>query len=265
MSERVKCTIDAGVADVCMARPEKLNALDLAMCEGLLEVGERLKADNRVRAVILRGEGRAFCAGLDFPSMMSMPADKRDWFFEQPANSPANMVQRTGWIWKELPVPVIAVLQGATFGGGLQIALGADIRLAAPDAQLSVMEIKWGLIPDMSGTQTLRDLVRIDVAKELTWTGRIVGAVEAAQLGLVTRVADDALPAARALAAEIAGKSPDAIRRGKQLLEAAWRGDVATGLALEAKLQRELLGSENQMEAVAANFQKRAPEFKDAP
>lgn len=263
MSERVSCTIEGGVAEVCMTRPEKMNALDLAMCKGLIDVGNRLKTDRGVRAVVLRGEGRAFCAGLDFPSMMGLAPEDRGWFFDRTADSPANMVQRTGWIWKELPMPVIAVVHGATFGGGLQIALGADIRIAAPDVQLSVMEIKWGLIPDMSGTQTLRDLVRLDVAKELTWTGRIVGAVEAKELGLVTRVADDALAVARTLAKEIAGKSPDAIRTGKQLLEQVWRCGVHEGLALEEKLQRGLLGSPNQMEAVTANFQKRMPVFND--
>jgi enoyl-CoA hydratase/carnithine racemase len=246
-----------------MTRPEKMNALDLAMCKGLIAVGEALMLDRSVRAVVLRGEGRAFCAGLDFPSMMSLAPEDRGWFFGRTSSSPANMVQQPGWIWKQLPMPVIAVVHGATFGGGLQIALGADIRIAAPDVQLSVMEIKWGLIPDMSGTQTLRDLVRLDVAKELTWTGRIVGAIEAKELGLVTRVADDALAVARALAKEIASKSPDAIRTGKKLIEASWRGDSRAGLELEAELQRTLLGSENQMEAVTANFQKRTPIFKE--
>lgn len=263
MSERVSCTVVDGVAEVVMTRPEKLNALDLAMCKALIETAEKLKADRRVRAVVLRGEGRAFCAGLDFPSMMSLEPQDRGWFFEHVPGSAANQVQRVGWVWRELGVPVIAAVHGATFGGGLQIALGADLRIAAPDVQLSVMEIKWGLIPDMSGTQTLRDVVPLDVAKELTWTGRVVGAPEALSLGLVTKVAEDAIGAARALAKEIASKSPDAIRRGKTLLDAAWRGTQAEGFALEEKLQRELLGGENQMEAVAANFQKRAPEFKD--
>lgn len=263
MSERVKVTIEGGVADVCMSRPDKLNALDLAMCRGLIVAGEALMTDKRVRAVVLRGEGRAFCAGLDFPSMMALAPEDRGWFFDRTPGSPANMVQRTGWIWRELPMPVIAAVHGATFGGGLQIALGADMRIATPDAQLSVMEIKWGLIPDMSGTQTLRDLVRLDVAKELTWTGRVVTGAEAKELGLVTRVADDAVGVARGLAKEIASKSPHAIRDGKALLDQSWRGSVADGLALEERLQRGLLGGENQMEAVTANFQKRAPEFKD--
>jgi len=263
MSERVSCKIENGVADVCMTRPDKLNALDLPMCKALIAVGEALMVDKSVRAVVLRGEGRAFCAGLDFPSMMSLPPGDRGWFFDRTPGSPANMVQRVGWIWKELPMPVIAVVHGATFGGGLQIALGADLRVAAPDVQLSVMENKWGLVPDMSGTQTLRDLVRLDVAKDLTWTGRVVGAVEGKELGLLTRVSDDPLTVARELAKEIASKSPNAIRTGKRLIEAAWRGEVKAGLELEAELQRSIIGGANQMEAVTANFQKRKPEFTD--
>jgi enoyl-CoA hydratase/carnithine racemase len=163
-----------------------------------------------------------------------------------------------------MPVPVICALHGVAFGGGLQVALGADIRLAAPNARLSVMEIKWGLVPDMSLTQTLRDLVRLDVAKELTFTGRIVGAEEARELGLVTRVVDEPLALALEMAREIAGKSPDAIRYGKKLLEESWHADPATGLGLEASLQSELIGSPNQLEAVKANFEERPPKFADS-
>jgi enoyl-CoA hydratase/carnithine racemase len=166
-------------------------------------------------------------------------------------------------IWKRLPMPVITAIHGVAFGGGCQIALGGDIRIAAPDAKISVMEIKWGLIPDMSLTQTLRDLVPLDVAKELTFTGRVLSGAEAAELGLVTRTSADPLAAALALAKEIAGKSPDAIRAGKKLLEASWRADPATGLALEQELQGKLIGSANQIEAVKANFENRAPNFRD--
>jgi enoyl-CoA hydratase/carnithine racemase len=153
---------------------------------------------------------------------------------------------------------------GVAFGGGLQIALGADIRIAAPDAKLSVMEIKWGLVPDMSLTQTLRDLVPLDVAKELTFTGRILSGAEAKELGLVTRLADDPLAAALAMAQEIAGKSPDAIRAAKKLFEESWHADPRTGLELESTLQVALIGQPNQVEAVKANFENRAPAFKNA-
>ena len=195
MSDRVLINIQDGVADVRLNRPDKLNALDRAMFDAIIGAAEQLRDRKDVRVVVLSGEGRAFCAGLDFMSFMGMgqQGGNIEDGFAVAEGEVGNMFQRTGYDWKRLPVPVIAAIHGHCYGGGLQIALGADIRIAAPDTKMSVMEIKWGLIPDMSGTQTLRDLVRIDVAKELTFTGRIVDAEEAAQLGLVTRLADDAL------------------------------------------------------------------------
>jgi enoyl-CoA hydratase/carnithine racemase len=264
MGERVTVSMEGGVADVRLNRPEKLNALDQAMFEALIATGETLSTDRALRAVVLSGEGRGFCAGLDFASFMAMAGDNAGRsLLSREADSPANFAQRAAWVWTEIPVPVIAAVHGVAFGGGLQIALGADIRIATPDAQFSVMEIKWGLIPDMSGTQTLRRLVRLDVAKELTFTGRIVSGHEAAALGLVTRVAEEARAAALALAREIAGKSPDAIRAGKQLLNQSVELSVADGLQLEERTQRNLIGAANQVEAVQANMQKRAPEFRD--
>jgi enoyl-CoA hydratase/carnithine racemase len=266
MTERVQVTIEGGVADVRLNRPEKLNALDRPMFEALVAAGQRLSADRSVRAVVLSGEGRAFCAGLDFASFMAMAGEGdpgAPLLDRRSAESPANFAQHAAWVWTEVPVPVIAALHGVVFGGGLQIALGADLRFAAPDAQLSVMEIRWGLVPDMSGTQTLRHLVRLDIAKELTFTGRIVEGREAAALGLVTRLAENPRAAALAMAREIAEKSPDAIRAGKRLLNQAPLLTVGDGLALEARLQRGLLGSANQVEAVGANMQKRAPKFSD--
>ena len=177
--------------------------------------------------------------------------------FERSAEQPENRAQRPAMIWKRLPVPVIAAVHGVAYGGGCQIALGADIRIAVPDAKLSVMEIKWGLIPDMSLTQTLRDLVPLDVAKELTFSGRVLSGTEAQALGLVTRVADDPLQAALELAREIAGKSPDAIRAAKQLFEVAWHADPATGLELEQSLQGALIGS-------AEPDRSREGEFREA-
>ena len=176
---------------------------------------------------------------------------------------PEHAAQRPALIWKRLPVPTIAAIHGVAFGGGCQIALGTDIRIAAPDAKLSVMEIKWGLIPDMSLTQTLRDLIPLDLAKELTFTGRIISGTEAKELGLVTHVVADPLAKAMELAREIAGKSPDAIRAGKRLLDATWHADPKTGLDLEQELQRGLIASANQIEAVKANFENRPPKFVD--
>ena len=262
MGERVTVSMEGGVADVRLNRPEKLNALDQAMFEALIATGETLSTDRALRAVVLSGEGRGFCAGLDFASFMAMAGDNAGRsLLSREADSPANFAQRAAWVWTEIPVPVIAAVHGVAFGGGLQVALGADIRIATPDAQFSVMEIKWGLIPDMSGTQTLRHLVRLDVAKELTFSGRVVSGREAVELGLATRVADDPHAAALALARDIAGKSPDAIRAGKRLLNASVVASREDGFRLEEQLQRELIGSPNQLEAVQANLEKRTPRF----
>lgn len=263
MTQRVSIEQDGGVAHVRMNRPDKLNALDAEMFEGLIRAGRTVASDAKVRAVVLSGEGRAFCAGLDFASFMAMGDGGGPSLLERGDDSPANRAQRAGWVWQEVPVPVIAAVQGYAFGGGLQIALGADIRLVAPDVQMSVMEIKWGLIPDMSGTQTLRHLVRLDVAKELTFTGRRVGADEAVALGLATRVAENPLEEALKVAGEIASKSPHAIRAGKRLLNASGMVGLEEGLRIEEREQMQLIGSKNQLEAVQSNMQKRAAEFED--
>lgn len=266
MSERVTIRIDGGVADVRMNRPDKMNALDQAMFEGLAAAAREIGANGGVRAVVLSGEGRAFCAGLDFMSFMAMGGGSGGGsgnLLKRSDESPANAAQLAAYAWTALPQPVIAAVHGVAYGGGLQIALGADIRIVAPDAKLSVMEIKWGLIPDMTGSQTLRQLVRLDVAKELTFTGRVVSGTEAVALGLATRTAENPFASALDLAGEIASKSPDAIRAGKKLFEESWLGSRRDGLALEESLQRALIGSPNQLEAVKANLEKRTPEFKD--
>lgn len=270
MSDRVLIHRDPladapGVVHVELARPEKVNALDAAMFEALAETGDRLAGDRAVRSVVLSGQGRGFCAGLDFASFMAMAgqSDFIERFFEQHPNSPANRAQEAAYAWRRLAIPVIAAIHGACLGGGLQIALGADIRIVAPDAKLCVMEIQWGLIPDMTGSQTLRDLVRLDVAKELTFTGRSVSGTEAVALGLATRTADDPLAAAFDLAREIASRSPHAVRAAKQLLDRTRRASLEEGLALEASLQRSLLGSPNQIEAVMAKLEKRPARFSD--
>ena len=269
MSDRVSISIQDGVADVRLNRPEKMNAIDNDMFRGLVEAGREVSNNPAVRAVVLSGEGRAFCAGLDMGSFQAMgdrsegDRDAGREIFGNREESPANAAQRAAYIWQEVPVPVIAAVHGVAYGGGFQIAMGADIRVVAPDARLSVMEIKWGLIPDMSGTQTLRHLVRLDVAKELTFTGRVISGTEAAELGLATRVSESPLDDALEMAREIAGKSPDAIRAAKQLLNSAPLIPVQEGLQLEEKLQATLIGSPNQVESVRANFEKRAPDFKD--
>jgi enoyl-CoA hydratase/carnithine racemase len=270
MNELVTVTKSAGIADVRLNRPDKYNALSPEMFDAIIAAGESLRDAPDVRAVVLSGNGPGFCAGLDFSSFQGMAGSNTQEtrasspnLFERSADRPENRAQRPAMIWKRLPMPVIAAIHGVAFGGGCQIALGADIRFAAPDAKLSVMEIKWGLIPDMSITQTLRDLLPLDVAKELTFSGRILSGNEAKALGLVTDVAADPLDRAMTLAREIANKSPDAIRAAKRLFETAWRADAATGLELEQRLQGTLIGRPNQIEAVNANFEKRAPSFKD--
>jgi enoyl-CoA hydratase/carnithine racemase len=267
MADLVTISVEQGVADVRLNRVDKYNALSPDMFQTIIAAGESLAERRDVRAVVLSGNGRGFCAGLDMGSFQGMAERESGGggtggLLERD-DRPENHAQRPAYVWKRLPVPVIAAIHGVAFGGGCQIALGADIRFAAPDAKLSVMEIKWGLIPDMSATQTLRDLVPLDVAKELTFTGRILSGTEAKELGLVTHVADDPLAAAMALAREIAGKSPDAIRAGKRLLEESWRAEERVGLELESSLQTELIGSPNQIETVKANFEKREPEYRE--
>ena len=261
MSDRIRVSSQDGVADVRLNRPEKLNACDIAMFEALVETADALAADRSLRAVVLSGEGRGFSAGIDISSF-GRGGGGRD-LFERGDASPANFVQRSAWAWRELPVPVVAAVHGVCFGAGLQIALAADVRFVAPDARMSVMEIKWGLVPDVSGTRTLIHLVRDDIARELVYTGRQVSGTEAAELGLASHVSDTPHAAALELAREIAGKSPSAIRADKRLLNAARLLDDSAGLLLEEGLQRSVLGKPNQIEAVKANLEKRDPTFTD--
>jgi enoyl-CoA hydratase/carnithine racemase len=265
-SGRVRIRIADGVADVRLSRPEKRNALDAAMFGGLIATGEQLKNEPSVRAVVLSGEGPDFCAGLDFGLFQGMTSGERLTATVQPppGDGPARATgQRAAYVWAELPMPVIAAVRGNALGGGLQVALGADIRIVAPDARLSVMEIQWGLIPDMTGTQLLPELVGRDVAKELTFTGRVVNGEEAVAIGLATRTATDPLAAALALATEIADRSPHAIRAAKRLLDMAGRVDLAAGFAAEQSEIGTLIGSPNQAEATTAAFDKRPPMFAD--
>jgi enoyl-CoA hydratase/carnithine racemase len=260
--DRVRVGVEAGVAHVRLDRPDKRNGLDLPMFRAIVAAGERLAADPAVRAVVLSGEGKAFCAGLDWGAFLAMGADAAQLLLARDEKSPANLAQRVAWVWREVPLPVIAALHGAVFGGGLQVALGADLRIAAPDTQLSAMEVRYGLVPDMGLSQTLPRLVRADVAKDLVFTGRTVGADEALAIGLVTRLAADPLAAALETARAIAANSPDAVRAAKRLLDAP-NFDVAASLRRETELQLGLMGSPNQLEAVAAVFGKRSPVFRD--
>jgi enoyl-CoA hydratase/carnithine racemase len=262
--DRVRVEIaDDGVATVTMVRADKHNALDLAMFQALQGAAARLREEPRARAVVLHGEGKSFCSGLDVMSFMSNGGGPGVLVDREPGQV-VNLAQAVAYDWSLVPAPVIAAIHGNCFGGGMQIALGADIRIAAPDAKLSVMEIKWGLVPDMGITQTLPRLVPIDVAKELTFSGRVLSGEEADALGLVTHTAADPLAAALELAREIAGKSPDAIRAAKRLYDETWESDdTAAALMLESELQTALLGSPNQIAAVTAGMNKESPVFSD--
>lgn len=263
MSEdRVRIEVADGVADVRMVRADKHNALDWPMFLALDEVTDELAERDDVRCVVLSGEGPSFCSGLDFPSFMAGEVGVDEMISDVPGEI-ANIAQRVAYDWQRLPMPVIAALHGNCLGGGCQIALGADIRISARELKLCVMEIRYGLIPDMGISQALPTLVSLDVAKEIVFTGRTLGAEEALDLGLVTRLADDPGAEARALAAEIAAKSPHAIRSGKRLLNECYTARDEAALKLEAELQRALIGSPNQIAAVTAAISKEPAEFED--
>ena len=265
--QRVRVSVDErGVAEVALTRADKMNAIDAEMFAAINGAIEQLRTDARVRVVVVHGEGRAFCAGLDMGRFQQMGQGQTSGTMGTDlmtrTRGLANDAQNVGWGWRTLPVPVIAAVHGVAFGGGLQIALGADIRLVHPETKLSVMEIKWGLVPDMSGCVFMTELVRPDVVRELTYTGRIVSGVEAQAIGLATRVSDDPLAEARTLAAHIAAQSPDAIRTGKRLLNGASPVPAAAVLMAESVEQKALIGSPNQREAALAGLEKRAAVFR---
>src|SRR3954452_9537226 len=269
MDDRVSVSISDGVADVRLVRADKMNALDAAMFDALVGASDRLAREKGVRAVVLSGEGRAFCAGLDMGRFAAMKdkggngiagGERRD--LAARTHGLANFPQQAVWGWRQLPMPVIAAIQGVAFGGGVQLALGADMRFLARDARMSIMEIKWGLVPDMAGTPILASLVRDDILRELTYTGRIFTAKEAMGYGLATGVCDDPRAKAFEIAREIAAKSPDAIRAAKRMLSKL-SVDPGPALLAESIEQMKLMGSANQLEAVRANIEKRPPRFAD--
>ena len=273
MSDRITVERDGGVADVRLNRADKMNALDPAMFAALIATADELAADPSLRCVVLSGEGKSFCAGLDFASFQQMGSgdrvdgdggDRGVRDITKPMDGRiTHQGQQAVYGWTSLPVPVIAAVHGHALGGGIQLALGADIRIVAPDATMSVLEIRWGLIPDMTGTQALVNLVGIDVAKELTFTGRMISGAEAHELGLATKLSDDPRTAALEMAGEIAAKSPHAIRAAKRLFNDAAKVSVADGFARERAEIAQLIGSPNQVEQVMAFFEKRAPNFAD--
>jgi enoyl-CoA hydratase/carnithine racemase len=258
---RVSVEVVDGVADVRLTRADKRNALDRPMFAAIIDAGERLAVDRSVRCVVLSGEGAGFCAGLDvslFAAMAEGTSERSDL-----VDAIRIEAARAVRVWVDLPAPVVAAVHGVAVGGGLQLALGADLRIAAPDAQLGLFEIKWGIVPDMGGTQLLPPLVGPDVAKDLMFTGRVMTGAEGHALGLVTRLADDPRAAARDLASEIAGRNPHAIRIVKRLVDASWARSFDDGAREEHDRTEGIIGSPNQLEAVRANLEQRPGQFTD--
>ncbi len=268
IAARVSVTMHEGIAHVRLTRPDKRNALDDAMFQAIAQAGERVKHDTSVRAVVLSGDGASFCAGLDFGGFQAMGSGNSGDGSATAAGSMkdgriTHLAQQICWVWQEVPVPVIAALQGHALGGGMQLALGADIRIAHPDTKMSMREVHWGLIPDMTGTLRLSRLVRDDVMKDLVFTGRIFPASEGATLGVVTRLSNDPVADAMVAAAEIAGRSPSAVRGAKQLINRLSNAGAAEHFAAEREIIFGLIGKPHQVEAIAANFENRAPKFRD--
>jgi enoyl-CoA hydratase/carnithine racemase len=270
MSDRVLISIADGVADVRLNRPDKRNALDREQFASIAEAGEQLKAEPGLRVVVLSGEGESFCAGLDF-SIFGEMAGGRGTGDERDRGNPGavpegaitHLAQQICWVWQELPVPVVAALHGHALGGGLQLALGADIRIAHPTTKLSVRELHWGITPDMTGTFMLSRLLRSDVARELTYTARVFDATEGEELGLVTRLSDHPYDDSMALAREIAARNPDGVRGAKRLFNRMFTDGAAEQFADERRVIASLIGSPNQVEAIAANVEGRPAAFSD--
>jgi len=259
-NDRVTIRCEGGIADVRLARADKMNAIDPAMFTGIAAAIDRLAAMDDVRVVVLSGEGRAFCAGLD---MASMAAGGPGQDLAARTHGLANLAQQVAWGWRTLPMPVIAAVHGVAFGGGFQIMAGADIRIARADVRFAIRESHWGLVPDMAGIALWRTLVRDDLLRELTYTAREFDGVEAQAMGFVTRLADDPHAEAMALAQAIAAKNPHAIRGSKRLYNLAADGDAAAVLEAETAEQLAVIGTPNQMEQVRANLERRAAVFKD--
>lgn len=254
-----------GLAIVTLNRPSKKNALSKILFEELFDVGTQLQKKERLRAVILTGAGNNFCAGIDLnflQTLLPRMEEVQDQMCNPPVGEDANWFQRPCYIWRLLQVPVIAAIDGICIGAGLQLALSADIRLASPTTRMSIMESKWGLIPDMGITQVLPQLMRADQAKELMMTGRMLDATASERVGLITRIVADPLSAAKDLAKEIMGLSPEAVNGSKVLIDKTWNLSPGLGLAVEAQMQSKIIGTPNQIESVIARLEKRSANFK---
>ena len=261
MSDRVLYNVEGDIAFVKLNRPKKYNGLDIAMFEALIKTAKKIRKNRSIRAVILSGEGKCFSSGLDMGDIKKNPL-LIGKLLVKPGVRYTNLVQEAAWCWRELPVPVIAIVHGKCYGGGLQIALGADFRIVKPDAEFSVLEIKWGLIPDMTGSVTLRELISIDLAKELAMTGRVFSGVEAKEMGLVSYLSDDPMPDALSLVQQISARSPDAVSAAKKLFNSTWSVDDKDALNIETRIQKKLLGRWNQIAAASKNLMDKPLNFR---
>ncbi|TDT30920.1 crotonase/enoyl-CoA hydratase family protein [Naumannella halotolerans] len=260
-TDLVTCEIADGIAEVRLNRPDRHNGMNAEVFRALIRIGHDLARDKQVRGVLLTGNGPSFCAGLDFKGVSFAPKDLLPQFIPNPLRG-TNMFQEACWVWRRIPAPVAAAVHGNCFGAGIQLALGADFRFATTDSKWSVMEAKWGLVPDCSGVRGLAQLVGVDVAKRLVMTGEIIDGATASEWGLATETADDPVAAARELLALIASRSPDAVARGKRLLERAWPGSDRLTFVVERVAQLPLLWGENFAIARKAGMKKEQPVFR---
>lgn len=261
-TDRVLLNIDQGIATVTLNRPDKFNGLDMPMFDAITRVAKTLKKERQVRAIVMHGSGDAFCSGLDVKTVSKNPVNFLR-LLVKPGRKISNLAQDVGYLWRDVPAPVIAVTHGYCFGGGFQIALGADFRFSTPGCEFSIMESKWGLIPDMSLAVTLRELIAIDLAKELTMTARQFTGDEARTMGLVSRVCDDPLAEAYKFAQELAARSPDAVAASKLLFNRTWSAPDKVALDWETRLQRRIIGRSNQRIAVTRNTTDPDRAFED--
>lgn len=271
INDRISLDVKDHIAHVQLSRPEKMNALDPEMFAAIPKLEGALRADKSIRVVVLSGAGDNFCAGLDksnFSAMLSPQSDDAPQTataggLSKRTHGIANAPQYAAWMWRKLPMPVIAAIDGVALGGGLQIALGADFRYASATSRYSILELKWGIVPDMSSTQIMRHMVRDDIIRELTYTAKIFSAEQAKEWGFITEIVDDPLAHAMAVAAQIVDKNPDAIRAAKQIIDRSYYQSEAEGLLMESAAQDEIIGTPNQIEAVMAAMQNRKPSFTD--
>lgn len=271
INDRIELTVENHIAHVKLSRADKMNALDNKMFDAIPMVGELIRQDSSIRVVVISGDGGNFCAGLDksnFASILekkgvSLEDDEPAMVLADRTHGISNALQYVVWMWRELPMPVIAAIDGFALGGGLQIALGADFRYAAANSKFSILEMRWGIVPDMGSTQIMRHLVRDDVVRELTYTAKIFSAQEAKEWGFITDIVESPLEHAMAVAEQISLKNPDAIRASKKILEASHYQTAEEGLLMESAEQDKIMGTPNQIEAVMAELQKRKPDFVD--